>query len=89
MKRRFRTFVRSGWYLAEVPRTNLWRWQEAAQSNNDIEWGSEAHYRHIRSWCHGTFGKNTWEGRMLPTGCKEFVFQKEKDRTLFLLKFGS
>ena len=88
MKKRFRHLIRSGWHLAEVPRSNLWQWQEA-QLDKNLEWGSNAHYRCIRTWCNNTFVKDTWEGRVLRTETKEFIFQNEKDKTLFLLKWGS
>ncbi len=86
MKRRFRYFTRSGWYVAEVPRTNLYMF-------GDEDWGNIRHYKEIREWCEQTFNPGTWESTLhgdsatIKPGVKRFAFQHETDRTMFLLKW--
>jgi hypothetical protein len=93
MKKRFRKYVREGWYLAQVERKNLWNFNKGRSDKE--QWGDEEHYRHLRAWCAKTFAKNSWEGRLLPnahwaTGepvTKEFVFAHERDKLMFMLKW--
>ena len=87
MKRRFRNFLRSGWYEAEIPRANLYRWED------DPEWGNRRHYKEIREWCEQTFAPGPWESTLhgdtgtTRPGVKRFAFQHESDRTMFVLKW--
>lgn len=99
MRKRFRNLVRSGWFKAGVPRTSFYRWCSSKDSEESEYSDETAYYRYIRTWCHDTFAKDTWEARKSNSPfwkdtsgsviIHEFIFRNEKDKTLFLLKFGS
>lgn len=94
MRKRFRNLLRSGWHEVQLTRSNLWKWQEA---NSREDWGDDAYYRHIRTWCNDTFAKDTWEGKLLRDDwwkdssgsiiTKRFIFKNEKDKLMFVLKW--
>ena len=96
MKARFRKLARLGWHKVRVPRSAATQW--AGDMYLDVS-DDGAHYRHLREWCNKTFAKDSWEGRRLQNNwwrdtsseviIEEFVFKNEKDKTLFLLKWGS
>ena len=90
MKRRFRHFLRNGWHIAEIPRTNLYKWDQLPYYEFDR---NRLHYLEICQWCEQTFKPGTWEsschsnnGTSKP-GVKRFAFQQEKDKTMFILKW--
>lgn len=88
MKRKIRTLIRQGWHLSEVPRTNLYK----VFTNDD--WGDARHFKEICEWCNKTFSKESWYGSTVgrsgtpKPGIKRFIFKNERDRTLFVLRWG-
>lgn len=84
MKKRIRQLVRKdNWQVVEVSRANLYKFFD-----NVEEWGNQAHYREIRSWCANTFPKGSWEASYSHS-TKKFVFKEDKHAMLFKLKWIS
>lgn len=88
MKKRFRYFVRKGWKVVEVPRKNLYDYE-----NDPVNFGNTKHYLEIRKWCDNMFPKDTWEGTlhsdntMSHPGVKRFAFREHKYASMFILKW--
>jgi len=87
MKRRFRYYIRQGWSIVEVPRTNLYDFEVS------VDFGNMKHYKEIRTWCNERFAPNTWEGTMhgdsgtSKPGIKRFAFKNSEDATFFTLQW--
>lgn len=85
-RRRFRTLIRQGWHVAEIPRANLYKF-------GNEEWGNNRHYNEIQKWCRNTFSDGTWSSRLFvhsgtdKVGVKQFVFKNQRDLTMFILKW--
>ena len=81
MKKRFRTLVRSGWHVIEVP-------------PNKTDMNDEHHYRQIRTWCSSNVEKDNWEGTLVrtpgsrPIGQKRFAFKNAEDKLVFALRWS-
>lgn len=82
MKKRFRSLVRGGWHVHELPPTD----------NTVLDMNDESHYRGLRDWCAKNVSKDEWEGTMLrntrPQGKKRFVFKNIEDKLLFALRWS-
>lgn len=89
MKFRFRNYVRQGWTVVEVPRQNLYDYNQHTQE----EFGNRKHYQEICEWCAKNFSAGTWvatihafSGTDKP-GTKRFAFKHPKHATLFTIKW--
>lgn len=84
MKKRFRTLVRGGWHIIEVP------------PGGDEIMSNEDHYRMLRQWCASNVEKNDWEGTLnrtsntkgMPLGQKRFAFKNVEDKLVFALRWS-
>lgn len=86
MKKRFRNYVRNGWDVVVVGRTNLYKLYE-----DDGEFGNHRHYKEMRTWCNDTFPKGSWQATLDngTSGLKKFAFKEGKFATMFRLKWAT
>lgn len=89
MKFRFRNYVRQGWTVVEVPRQNLYEYDQYSQE----DFGNRKHYQDICRWCAENFKDGSWvatihafSGTDRP-GVKRFAFKHPKHATLFTIKW--
>lgn len=89
MKHRFRNYVRHGWTVVEVPRQNLYDYNQHTQE----DFGNRKHYQEICKWCAKNFGDGSWvatihafSGTDKP-GLKRFAFKSPKHAMLFTIKW--
>ena len=91
MKFRFRNYVRQGWEVVEVPRTNLYNWNI---DNTEAKIGNRKHYQDICNWCAKNFKDGNWVSTIHNSdaagknvGIKRFAFRNAKHATLFRMQW--
>jgi hypothetical protein len=85
-QRGFRYYIRQGWTVIDVPRTNLYKSQDIYSD----EFGNELHYRELSEWCRKRLCKDDWISRITSnpnkSGVKQFAFKRGEYATWFTLQ---
>jgi hypothetical protein len=87
-RRRFRTYIRDGWHIVDVPRKNLYDYTRSK------DWGNSKHYKEIRTWCEQQFVDGNWDSRIFSSagsskpGVKQFAFKHQEDLLMFMLMWS-
>ena len=87
-RRRFRTYIRQGWHIVDVPRKNLYDYRRSK------DWGNARHYNKIRDWCEQHFSSADWDSRIFADagsskpGVKQFAFKHQEDLLMFKLMWS-
>lgn len=85
MKFRYRNYIRNGWHEVEIPRQNLYDWDN---DFSNAKFGNVKHYQDICAWCGKHIPPGKWVSSLHTPGkpgVKRFAFADEKYITLFRL----